>query len=659
MCGIAGCWSLRTAPDVLRANVRRMTSRIAYRGPDGEGHWCDGEAGIALGHRRLSIIDLSAEGNQPMTSHSTRYVMVFNGEIYNFKDIRRELPLQSWRGHSDTEVLLAAIERWGIEGATRRLIGMFAFAVWDRSERQLYLVRDRLGIKPLYYGWNNRGLFFGSELKALNAHEDFEGELSQESIAAFLQLSYVPAPATIYTNARKIQPGTIVTFSEPGARPTRVYEFWSARDKVQAGCENPWTGGQQEAVEAINELVLDSVRLRMISDVPLGAFLSGGIDSTLVVALMQSLTTQRVRTFTVGFEDPSYDESKHAARIAEFLGTDHTAATLSAAETMAAIPTITELYDEPFADASQIPTYLVSKIARRHVTVSLSGDGGDELFGGYTRHLWIQRLERWNNYIPRIGRRALSTLLTRISPDRWDTLFAVTNKTAGRIPLAGMKIHKCAPLLTIEDPIEMFAQLISNSENVPRVLPGFRTTGKDSSTWLHQLMTGVDFQSSTQAVMFLDAVTYLPDDILCKLDRATMGVSLEGRVPLLDHRLVELAWRLPTKWKIHNGRGKWILREVLSKYVPAKLFERPKMGFAIPVGDWVRGPLRDWAESLLGDATAAQSGVLEMQGVRSVWSDHLSGRSATDQRIWTVLMLLAWLKTHGSRCSLQNVSVFA
>lgn len=650
MCGITGFWEapgrLSGAEGVIR--LRRMTCAIVHRGPDDEGEWLDPAAGIALGHRRLSILDLSSAGAQPMVSAYGRYVVVFNGEIYNHGLLRKDLDAEEagvvWRGHSDTEVMLAAFERWGIEKSLARFNGMFAFALWDRRERVLHLARDRFGEKPLYYGWMGNTFLFGSELKALKAHPAWRGEIDRGAVALYMRHSCIPAPYSIYLGIRKLLPAHVLSVPlSNGKRDTpQSRAYWFANAIAEAGVRHPFSGNEAEAVESLDELLRDAVALRMEADVPLGAFLSGGIDSSTVVALMQAQSVRPVRTFSIGFFESDYDEAEHAKAVAKHLGTEHTELYVTADEAMAVIPRLPEIYDEPFADSSQIPTFLVSKMTRQHVTVALSGDGGDELFGGYNRYFWGRSIWHKIGWMPKSARAAMARGLTALPPQGWDKIFAAIGPVLPRrlwATLPGDKIHKLAGILACASPEEMYRRLVSHwtPESVVLGVSDPPTALADHGLW-------ADIPDFTQRMMFLDLVGYLPDDILAKVDRASMAVSLEVRVPLLDHRVVEFAWTLPLSMKIRNGQGKWPLRQVLNKYVPRELIERPKMGFSVPIGEWLRGPLREWGGSLLGDSRLRQEGYFNPAPIRKKWAEHLSGKRNWQYHLWNVLMFEAWLE---------------
>jgi len=644
MCGLTGFVPAagRTA-DELTCVVRRMCDAIAHRGPDDAGEWIDAESGVALGFRRLAIIDVSPAGHQPMVSASGRYVVTLNGEVYNFEELRRELRdaglAPSFRGHSDTEVMLAAFEAWGVEAAVRRFNGMFAVALWDRKLRRLHLIRDRMGVKPLYYGFAGSTFLYGSELKALRQHPDFGGRIDRGALHLYLRFMYIPAPYSIYEGISKLMPGSIVTF-DPATRQTETTVYWSVRDAAVKGAEHRFQGSEEEASHELEALLRDAVRLRMVADVPLGVFLSGGVDSSLVTALMQAQSSAAVRTFSVGFTDPAYDEARVAAAVARHLGTDHTELIMTAQNVVDVIPALPSMYDEPFADSSQIPTHLVAALARKQVTVSLSGDGGDELFGGYLRYFIGEKLFRRIAALPATMRPAIGRALAAVPPRLWDRLFAFGRPLlpAGlRQPRSGERVHKVARVLAAGDSDAMYFELVSHWRNVV-------TEGAEPKTPLTDRREWPPLQDPVERMMFFDQISYLPDDILAKVDRASMAVSLEAREPLLDYRLVEFAWTLPLSMKVRAGRGKRVLRRVLDRYVPEALIERPKMGFGIPLGEWLRGPLRDWAEALLDPAAIRAQGLIDPAPVRAKWVEHLSGKGEWKYHLWAVLMLEAWLQ---------------
>jgi len=652
MCGLTGFLCAHPAKTAAEMEeiVERMAGTIVHRGPDDSGQWIDASAGIALGFRRLAILDLSPAGHQPMFSASGRYVIVYNGEVYNYRRLRQELESQgkapAFRGHSDTEVMLASMEAWGVQEAVQRFNGMFAFALWDRQERELYLVRDRLGVKPLYYGWMGKTFLFGSELKALRKHPDFQAEIDRDALMLYMQHNYIPCPYSIYCGIRKLPPGTVLKVKAEGSRTVEPIPYWSARQIAENGSAHLFRGSEEEAVEQLDSILRDAIKLRMIADVPLGVFLSGGIDSSTVTALMQVQSERPVRTFSIGFHEDRFNEARYAKEIAHHLGTDHCELYVTPAEAMAVIPKLPMLYDEPFADSSQIPTHLVSKMAREHVTVSLSGDGGDELFGGYNRYYWGRRLWQRIRWMPGGIRRTASRAIWAMRPAVWE----VALDKMGRILPSSLnpsapaeKMVKVAEVLAVDCPDALYKRLISHwKEPALLVLEGQEvpTVLTDRSQW-------ANLPDFTQRMMFLDLVTYLPDDILVKVDRASMGVSLEAREPLLDYRLVEFAWRLPLSMKIRGGKGKWILRQVLYRYVPPSLIERPKMGFAVPIGTWLRGPLREWAEDLLDEGAMRREGFLNPAPIRKKWAEHLSGSHEWQYYLWDVLMFQAWLRyTH-------------
>lgn len=662
MCGLVGFFQ---AP-VLGGNdlagiVSHMTDAIIHRGPDDGGIWVDVEAGIALGHRRLSILDLSPQGHQPMISSSGRYVIAFNGEIYNYRALREDLARLlfsstsaqengsgNWRGHSDTEVMLAAFEYWGVEGALSRFNGMFAFALWDSKEGVLHLARDRFGEKPLYYGWMGETFLFGSELKAMKAHSSWRGEIDRGALALYMRHTYIPAPYSIYSGIHKLLPAHMLSIplSAENRETPQSRAYWSAKAVVEAGVRHPFEGNEAEAVASLDGLLRNAVKLRMEADVPLGAFLSGGIDSSVVVALMQSQSLRPVKTFTIGFHEEDYNEAKHAKAVAKHLGTEHTELYVTAAEAMAVIPQLPKIYDEPFSDSSQIPTFLVSKMTQRHVTVALSGDGGDELFGGYNRYFWGQDIWRKVGWMPKSARVAMARGLTALPPQQWNRIFAGMKPILPRglqANLPGDKLHKLAGVLACASPEVMYRGLVSfwNPESVVLGASEPPTALTDHGQW-------ADIPDFTQRMMFLDLVSYLPDDILAKVDRASMAVSLEARVPLLDHRVAEFAWTLPLDMKIRDGQGKWPLRQVLYEYVPRELIERPKMGFGVPIGMWLCGPLREWAENLLDEARLQKEGFFNPSAVREKWDEHLAGSRNWAAQLWCVLMFQAWLESQNS-----------
>lgn len=645
MCGIAGFLAPnKRDAGAMESIARAMSCALAHRGPDDAAEWVDREAGIALGHRRLSIIDLSRQGRQPMLSSSGRFVIVYNGEVYNFLELRGELESRGvqFRSSSDTEVILEAVEHWGIEQAISRFNGMFAFGLWDRLERKLHLVRDRLGIKPLYYGRVGKDFVFASELKAIRRYPDFGGEINRDALALFFRFNYVPAPFSIYKGIHKQPPGTILTVDSDGIE-LGPRQYWSPAKVVEEGLEHPFGGDVEEALEELESLLQDSVGKRMISDVPLGALLSGGIDSSLVSAMMQSGAGDRIKTFTIGFGMADYNEAVDAKAVADHLGTEHTELYVEADDALAVIPRLPEIYDEPFSDASQIPTYIVSRLVRDHVTVCLSGDGGDELFGGYNRHLWVERINRRMGKLPRVLRRALSGGIRLLSPRAWDRIYSAFGRfrSSGRfLRTPGDKLHKLAEILPLSGPEEMYFSLLSHWKQPDRLV----LNGSEPMVYVKDREAHPDIREFPHKMMFLDLVGYLPEDILTKVDRASMAASLEIRVPYLDHRVVEFAWRLPLAFKIRNGIGKWPLRQLLYRRVPEGLVDRPKAGFGTPLVEWLRGPLRGWAEELLDEGRLRNEGFLNPGPVRRKWREHLSGRRNWQYHLWDVLMFQSWLE---------------
>jgi len=645
MCGIAGFLD----PSGFNADeaatlARRMATAIAHRGPDDEGVWVDGDAGVALAHRRLSILDLSPAGHQPMHSRSGRYVIVYNGEIYNHHDLKAEVERAGkgeslWVGHSDTEVLLAAVELWGLELTLRKLVGMFAFGLWDRTTRTLSLVRDRMGEKPLYYGWQGGVFLFGSELKALKPHPAFIGEVDRTALALQLQYCYVPAPRSIYKGIRKLLPGTALIIGCPHPELPAPRPYWSLGSVIADGIANPVPDDDAGALRQLETLLADAVGRQMESDVPLGAFLSGGIDSSAIVALMQSQATRPVKTFTVGFREHGYDEAGYAAAVAGHLGTEHTELYVQAKDALDIVPRLPELYDEPFADASQIPTALIARLTRNHVTVALSGDGGDELFGGYTRYLAARSILAGAASVPAPLRRLAGAALAAFP----DTMLAVAGRSL-RIADAGEKVRKFADAVSARDAMDLYCRLVTTWTDPVAILQHTdESLPADTFSSFDPLL-----HDAEQRMMACDALSYLPDDILVKVDRASMGAGLETRAPFLDHRVVEFAWRLPLEMKIRSGQGKWLLRQVLYNRVPKALLDRPKAGFRVPIGSWLCGPLQDWAESLLDAGRLQGEGFLRPQPIRELWEQHRSGKHSSSNQLWAVLMFQAWLEQEKS-----------
>lgn len=645
MCGITGFLEPGGfEPERGVAAVRAMAARLIHRGPDDGGDWADGEAGIALGHRRLSIVDLSPAGRQPMASPGGRYVIVLNGEIYNHLELRRELGAggAAWRGTSDTETLAAAVERWGLAATLRKSVGMFAIAAWDRRDRVLALARDRMGEKPLYYGWSGGVFLFGSELKALRAHPAFRDAIDRDVLPLYLRYGYVPAPYSIQRGIRKLPAGSFLELradSGAGTEP-RPEAYWSLREAAEAGMASPFAGGDDEAVAGLEARLVEAVSLQSIADVPLGAFLSGGVDSSAVVALMQSRSSRPVRTFTIGFREAKYDEAVHAREVARHLGTEHTEFYVTPRDAMDVIPRLPELYDEPFGDSSQIPAFLVSRAARRHVTVSLSGDGGDELFGGYERYRVTGRIWSRSRVLPRLPRRVAAGGLGLLPGAGLDRVLAPWLAGRNR-PSPADRVKTMSMLLSAESEEQFYRAKISQWKDPAGLLGGAGeplTMMADPDQWLRD-------GGPYERMMYADAMCYLPDDILVKVDRAAMGVGLETRVPMLDHRVVEFAWSLPLRMKVRQTQDKWLLRQVLYRHVPRGLIERPKAGFAVPVDEWIRGPLRDWAEDLLSEASLRSDGIFDPLPIRRKWKDHETGRYGSHGSLWPLLMFQSWMRS--------------
>jgi asparagine synthase (glutamine-hydrolysing) len=665
MCGFAGFLQIGgLISEHPQALAHAMASQVAHRGPDDAGVWCDAAAGMALAHQRLAIVDVSAAGHQPMVSHNGQYVLAFNGEIYNHLALRAELHSAghsfNWRGHSDTETLLACVQAWGLPATLKRCVGMFAFALWDRNTRSLTLARDRLGEKPLYYGWQGSTFLFGSELKALKAHPAFCAAIDRHALSLMMRHSAIPAPYSIYQGIHKLLPGTtLLVHTDQEALPIdaalKPQRYWDARQAVAQGIANPYAGTLVQATAELDSLLRQAVAQQMVADVPLGAFLSGGVDSSTIVALMQAQSMQPVRTFTIGFHEDAFNEAPQAKAVAQHLGTDHTELYISAHQAMDVIPKLPGIYCEPFADSSQIPTYLVSQLARQHVTVSLSGDGGDELFGGYSRYALSAQLWRRITLLPMPLRKALASAMLACPPQRWNSLldsslFSPVKAFLGKVMPAlaggdmGHKLHKGASVLTAESPTDLYRLLVSHWQDPAALVLG--------ATEPPTVLTDIGLQPKTDhfvhQMMALDLLTYLPDDILTKVDRAAMAVGLETRVPMLDHRVVEFAWQLPIHYKINSNITKLILGKVLENYLPPALTQRPKMGFGIPLGDWLRGSLRAWAEDLLSEKRLQQEGFFAPALVRQTWQEHLSGQRNWQYPLWNVLMFQAWLQEQGA-----------
>lgn len=639
MCGITGYWG-REAPSTNVLEL--MANRIASRGPDDSGLWIDMEQGLALAHRRLSILDLSPAGHQPMLSPCQRYVLVYNGEIYNHLDIRSELEAAgaafNWRGHSDTETLLAAICYWGVSETLKRLNGMFAFALWDSFERAVYLARDRMGEKPLYYGISGSTFLFGSELKSLTTHPEWKGDVDRDALALYMRYKYVPSPKSIYVGIHKLPPATYLVVRDQGREVGSPVNYWPLNEIAEQGIisAKEFTGN---VIDELEPLLSDSIQRRMVADVPLGVFLSGGYDSTIITALMQANSSEPVNTFSIGFEEASFNEAEDAKGIANYLGTQHTELYVTPQDALDVIPMLPDIYDEPFAGSSQIPTFLVSQMASQHVRVALSGDGGDELFGGYNRHVAGPGIWRRLNKVPLPLRRVIAGTLQGVSAG--ERVFGQYLPRRFRLPQLEVKLEKLSSAARMGSGVDFYKDLVSLWKDPAQVVLG----ANEPKTLLDLPQKWPETSNLRELMMFWDMGMYLPDEILTKVDRASMAVGLEARAPLLDHRLVEFAWRVPTEYKVRGGKGKWLLRELLYKHVPREMMERPKKGFAVPIGDWLRGPLREWAEELLNEKRMQDQGFFDTRLIRSAWQDHLDGKGGYQYQIWTVLMFQAWLES--------------
>ena len=650
MCGLTGFLWNQKARYNIGSQLKSMTDSIAHRGPDGEGFWFDEGVRVAIGHRRLSVLDLSSAGHQPMHSTSGQYIVAFNGEIYNHLDLREELDnelnrLIDWSGHSDTETLLLCFETWGVDTTLQKVNGMFAIALYDTKHNSLYLIRDRMGEKPLYYGWSGDSFLFGSELKSLKAFDDFSGEIDCNALALYLKYDYVPSPYSIYKGIKKIPIGGYIkvdmvdnVWSRDGVSDINYY--WSMNDIAKSGKGiNKFNGSDEDAIQELDDLLSSAIKRQMLSDVPLGAFLSGGIDSSVVAALMQKQSKKKIKTFTIGFNEKHYNEAEYAKEVALHLGTEHTELYISPEQAIDVISRLPEVYDEPFADSSQIPTILVSKLAKRHVTVSLSGDGGDELFGGYNRYFMADRA--WNKIekIPFAVRKIISKGIILLSPKVWSFLINNAFKLLPkRFSMAhpGDKIYKLSKMLLSDNIYNVYDGLVSHWDNSFEVVIDCKKKARNTGE-------NINLAHSEEGMMLLDSITYLPDDILHKVDRAAMSVSLETRAPFLDKNVVKFSWRLPFNMKIRDSQGKWILRKVLDRYVPKELIDRPKMGFGVPIDSWLRGPLREWAEELLSEERLKNDGYFHVKPIREKWNEHLSGHRNWQYHLWSVLMFQVWL----------------
>lgn len=637
MCGITGSLRLHAdfSAEAMRGITRAMVDTLTHRGPDDSGVWVDARSGIALGHRRLSILDLSSDGAQPMTSQCGRYTIVYNGEIYNFIELRDELEAtgSKFRGHSDTEVALEALVKWGAADALERFNGMFAFALWDSRERSLLLARDRAGKKPLYYCRSRGNFIFGSELKALCAHPDFHPEIDRDALGMMIQLGWIPGPNTIYKGVLKLEPGTFMRINAIGEASSE--SFWSAREVAERCADNPFDGDLADAVSELDSLLAASVRRRMISDVPLGALLSGGIDSSAVVSLMQKMSDRPIRTFAIGFREPKYNEAHYAEAVARHLGTDHTDLYVTPTEAQAIIPKLPALYSEPFADVSQIPTFLVSQLARQHVTVALTGDGGDELFLGYNRYFRAaKRWKKWQRWPQSL--RVLASRVTDWNGRAQWRLRGGGNRIGGRPPLSA-RLMRQTDRLDAGSLTDLSVRMLGRRHGRALVLGASEpwSVMSDPTTW-------PQLEDPRQSVGAIDFMGYLRDDILVKVDRASMGTSLEVRCPILDREVVEFAWSLPTALRIEGSTGKIVLRRLLDQYVPRELTDRPKQGFGVPIGEWMVGELRDWTESLIDERRLAQEGFFDAASVRTVWQQHQAGWADHSSLLWSIVMFQAW-----------------
>ena len=657
MCGLTGFLdSQLSSPDEIERIVSSMASTLVHRGPDDVGTWIDAQSGIALGHRRLSVIDLSKAGHQPMESKGERYILAFNGEIYNHLELRKKLEEFGrdnciWKGTSDTETLLTAIETWGIETTLKLLVGMFAIAIWDKKEKTITLARDRFGEKPIYYGWVNNSFVFGSELKAIKNFPNFNNPICREALSDYLRFLYVPCPKSIYKDIYKLEPGSflVTKASSKHYKNIETHKYWSFANHIQTSSQNRFHN-ENEAIDSLESALNQSIKSQMLSDVPLGAFLSGGIDSSLIVALMTKQVPYPIKTFTVAFEESQFDEAPFAKEVAKHLGTDHHEMHVSSLDAQNVITKIPEIYDEPFSDSSQIPTYLIAAHAKQEVTVSLSGDAGDELFGGYNRYLWAPRI--WNKvfWMPYFLRDILSSNLANISENSWERIGFYVNKFQKGlkgIDRLGEKAHKLSEkFINVRSIDDLYFNLLSVSQDPSKMVIGTTNYKYSIGDLAERSPKDIGLKDSPSKMMYWDTLNYLPDDILCKVDRAAMSNSLETRVPFLDPRVVDIALRLPINMKIRDNQGKWALRQILYKYVPKELIERPKTGFSIPLGLWLRGPLREWAECLLDEQRLRDEGYFYPEIVRKIWLEHLTGKRDWGSKLWSILMFQSWYEAN-------------
>lgn len=648
MCGIVGAWSLDEKDLNLGDLIMKMTSTLTHRGPDDVGTWVNNDVGVGLGHCRLSIIDLSSEGHQPMLSNCGRFVIVYNGEVYNYQALRDELePLgHIFRGHSDTEVILASFVQWGLEISLKKFIGMFAIALWDRKEHSMYLIRDRIGIKPLYYGWVGNTFVVASEMKAICEHPRFNREINRQVVPLFFSYNYIPSPWSIYEGIHVLNPGCILCLKSTDfeQRNVDIKSYWSAIEVAERGINEQFIGSDIEAEEELDKILRDSVKLRMISDVSLGAFLSGGIDSSVVVSLMQAQSTSKIHTYSIGFREEGYNEAIFASEVAKYLGTDHTELYVTPKEAIDVIPKLSEMYDEPFADSSQIPTFLVSSLSQQYVTVALSGDGGDELFYGYPRYEIVNRLWSLRNVLPHYLRQMAAKILLHFDEKMYNRMFSFLKPILQRMGYTannlGGGVHHTARSWRINEFGEFYNQYLL----LWPILDDLLKTIENRSTVMTDPARQIHCGNTAHKLMYYDLVQYLPDDILTKVDRASMGVSLEVRVPIIDHRVVEFAWSLPLRFKLRDGKEKWLLRNVLNRYVPKNLIDRPKMGFGVPIGQWLKSSLRDWAEELLSPKALDDGGFFQLDIISQIWQEHLEGIANHQYRLWPILMFQSWRK---------------
>jgi asparagine synthase (glutamine-hydrolysing) len=659
MCGITGFFNPKGSHSKVELiNIaRRMNSKLLHRGPDGNKEWADKGAGLALGHTRLAVLEISAAGVQPMVSYSGQYVIVFNGEIYNHMNLRNELKhITSWNGHSDTETLLACFELWGIEKTLKKIVGMFSIALWDMKNSILTLMRDRFGEKPLYYGWigsnDKRSFVFASELKSIKAHPDFNNSISKQAVSEYIRFQNVPAPLSIYKDIYKLMPGAYISIDSDFAlsrnyNPYKksnsilgmVHYFWSLKEAAYKGSKNP-INDKNMAIEALHSKLIESVKLQTLSDVPVGAFLSGGIDSSTIVALMQSQSMEKINTFTIGFEDPGFDESQQAATVAQHLGTNHNELFVTSKEAMEVIPRLPIMYDEPFSDSSQIPTHLVCQAAKQSVTVALGGDAGDELFGGYNRYIWAPDIWRYFSIFPFPVRKSVGKMLQKVPTN------ILKNIKNNKFTHLGDKIQKLALRMETAKNFDDFGWSLTSDEVWHNSIVKNAELYKESGDLIRKIITPDDglLTNSVERMMYEDTLMYLPNDILCKVDRASMAIGLEVRSPLLDHRVAELAWRLPIDMKISGQQGKWALRQILYEYVPKDIIDKPKTGFSVPIGQWLRGPLRPWAEELLDKTNISNEGYFNPDPIHKAWEEHKEGKRDWTSRLWSVLMFQSWLQ---------------